>query len=283
MTTSNGAIQFVMRRAGSVYMGGPAIEDVRSICQRLQREGIASTVGYWNRRLDSPRIILESYLRALEFIRELQCDCYLSIKAPAFGFDAGLLEQILCQAKLTNTAVHFDSMAPDTVDRTFALIDEARRLYPNIGCTLPARWRRSLRDVDRVVNLGLRVRVVKGQWAGLRGDERDPRQGFREVIDHLVAKRARSVAIATHNPAAADYTLTQLKMAGLSCELELLHGLPERRMMEIARKHAAAIRVYIPYGDPALPYRLTEVGRDPRILFWFTRDLLRATLHKRSL
>src|SRR5438034_10010780 len=30
-----------------------------------------------------------------------------------------------------------------------SLIDEARRIYPNLGCTLPSRWRRSLGHADR--------------------------------------------------------------------------------------------------------------------------------------
>ena len=63
-------------------------------------------------------------------------------------------------------------MAPETVDDTFNLIGKARDIYAKLGCTLPGRWRRSLSDADRAIEMGLRVRVVKGQWAqfGISGD-----------------------------------------------------------------------------------------------------------------
>ena len=105
---------------------------------------------YWNGFLDSPRAVSDSYLRVLQVTRRLTADCYLSVKAPALGFDAGLLKEVLYEAKRTNTTVHFDSMASDTVDRTFVLIDEARRIYPSVklekdACALMCSLRNSPR------------------------------------------------------------------------------------------------------------------------------------------
>jgi hypothetical protein len=89
-------------------------------------------------------------------------------------------------------------MVPDTADRAFALIEEARRIYPNLGCN------------------------------------------FR------------------HDGAAAYWMWTEL--------LSWVYG---------ARENIGT-RVYVPCGRPGMPYRLKEIGRDPRILTWFTRDLIRA-------
>src|SRR5438034_8131912 len=163
----NRAIRFLLQRAGSVYTAGPEAEDAAAICERLALQGIASTVCHWTGYLDDPLAVSDSYLYLLRQIQRLQSDCYLSVKATALGFNAELLKGILHEAATTNTAVHFDSMAPDTVDRTFALIEQVRRIHPNLGYTLPARWSRSLSDTDRIVDLGLRVRIVKGQWSGL--------------------------------------------------------------------------------------------------------------------
>jgi proline dehydrogenase len=66
-----------------------------------------------------------------------------------------------------------------------------------------------------------------------------------------------------------------LKESGISHELELLHGMPQRRMLQIARQQNVATRVYVPYGHAGMPYRLKEAGRDPRVLLWFMRDLIR--------
>jgi proline dehydrogenase len=269
------AIQYLIGRAGKAYTAGPAVGHGESVCRRLGTEGIASTLSYWNAFFDDPGTVKESYLRAIAVIRRLASDCYLSVKAPAFGFNFELLKQILDEAARTQIRVHFDSLAPETVDRTFELIDKARRRYPHIGCTLPARWRRSFLDVDRVADLGLSVRLVKGQWAGPAGDETNPHEGFRSLVDRLALKGVQYAAVATHHPEVANECLRRFKSGGISCELELLHGLPQQEMLNIARQHNVPVRVYVPYGHPALPYRLREARRDPRILGWFARDLIR--------
>src|SRR5204862_6160169 len=125
--------------------------------------------------------------------------------------------------RLLSATVHFDALASDTVEPTFDLIAKVRDIYPKLGCTLPSWWRRSIADADRSIELGLRVRVVKGEWKGPDEDEIDPREGFLNLIDQL-AGRATHVAVATHNPMMARLSLRRLKNAGTPCELELLYG-----------------------------------------------------------
>ena len=275
MGTPASPIHSLIRRAASVYTAGQAVEDAHAVCQRLAREGIGSTMCYWDIYSDHPRFISQAYLELLGSMSNPGSDCYLSIKAPALKFDIELIKRVLQEAQRLNAIVHFDAMAPDTVDRTFSLIADAHALYPKLGCTLPGRWRRSLADADRAVDLGLRVRVVKGEWAGIGDDETDPREGFLHVIDRL-AGHAAHVAVATHNPTMARHSLRQLKNAGTPCELELLYGLPQQPLLKIARDYGVRARMYVPYGHAGLPYRLKNAVRNPRILGWFVHDLLRA-------
>jgi proline dehydrogenase len=277
MGTTTSAIQTLIGRAASAYTAGPAVGDVYTACERVAREHLATTVCYWNSPVDPPAFVAQCYLGLLRLAANLPTDSYLSMKAPALGFNVELLRKIIGEAQRQNRIIHFDAMAPDTVDSTFSLIDQARSIYSNIGCTLPGRWRRSIRDVDYAVDLGLRVRVVKGEWSGLNGDEIDRSEGFMNVVGRLADRRARHVAIATHDAGLAYECLGRLKRAGVSCELELLYGLPKRTMLKIARKHRIAARIYVPYGEAGLPYRLKDVVRNPRIFTWFARDLIRGS------
>ena len=273
----NPAIRFVLQRAGRVYTAGPAAENAVAVCESLAAQGFASIASFWTGYLDDPDLVCDSYIYLLDLIQRMKLDCYLSVKATALGFKSELVEKILHEAAAANTTIHFDSMAPDTVDRTFALIEQARRTYSNLGYTLPARWRRSRSDTDRIIDLGLRVRIVKGQWSGLNGDDGDPQDGFVRLVDRLISKGGRHVAVATHNPAVAHATLSLLKNSGKSHELELLHKLPRHRMLKIAREYEARTRVYVPCGEAGMPYRLKEIARHPLILVWFTRDLIRSS------
>jgi proline dehydrogenase len=249
------------------------MEDARAVCDRLAREGIASTVCYWDVFADEAAFISQNYTGALQGISKAAPDCYLSVKAPALKYDFSLIRKILDEARRLNATVHFDAMAPGTVDPTFDLIRQAREVYPNLGCTLPSRWARSLGDAEQAIALRLRIRIVKGQWIGT--DETDPREGFLKIVDQIKG-RALHVAVATHNPALARISLRQLKDAGTPCELELLYGLPQRPLLRVARHYGVRARLYVPYGQAALPYRLKEAVLSPRIIGWFLYDLLRA-------
>jgi proline dehydrogenase len=244
------------------------------VCERLSSEGLNSTICYWNGGSDLPKYVADSYVEVLNEIPNLHSDCYLSVKAPAINFDLELLKPVIDRAASIGAFVHFDAMAPDTVDATFNLITSAREIYPKLGCTLPGRWRRSAIDADRAAELGLRVRVVKGQWADPSVDV-NPEQGFLNIVDRLAGQHARHVAVATHNPNLARTALSRLRTTRTSCELELLYGLPSQLLIKIGRDLNVPVRMYVPFGRAWLPYRLKQIPRNPRLVAWFIRDLCR--------
>jgi len=276
MESAESTTRYLIRRAAAAYTAGPTVHHAQIVCERLVHQQLSTTVCYWNLPSDQPRYVAALYNQLLGLASLLQNDCYLSIKATALAFDADLLKTILGRAKSMGAAVHFDSMAPETVDRTFSLIEQARQSYRKLGCTLPGRWRRSLLDADRAVGMGLNVRVVKGQWAEEAGDEIDHRDGYLNVIDRLAAERAQHVAVATHNVELAREALRRLKTCGIPCELELLYGLPRKRMLQLARELDVSARMYVPCGQAGLPYHLRQAARNPRIIGWFLHDLVRA-------
>lgn len=261
-------------RAANAYAAGPELSGARAVCQRLSTEGLNSTICYWNGESDFPKSVVDSYIEVLNEIPNLHSDCYLSVKAPAINFDLELLKVIIDRAASVGALVHFDAMAPDTADATFNLIKRAREIYPKLGCTLPGRWRRSVFDADRAAEMGLRVRVVKGQWADPSVDM-NPQQGFLNVVDRLGAQRSSHVAVATHNPNLARTALSRLRSTGTSCELELLYGLPSQTLIKIGRALNVPVRMYVPFGRAWLPYRLKQIPRNPRLVAWFIRDLCR--------
>lgn len=261
------------RLAARSYAAGTELEDAVDACQRIARRGFASIVSYWNGDDDVPRTVADAGLAALGMVRRRGLDCYLSVKATALDFDDGLLGELLERGREPGIRIHFDSMWPEAAGRTFALIAGARAKAAAIGCTLPGRWPRSVRDADFGVERGLAVRVVKGQWVDPDDPGLEPRAGFLAVIDRL-AGRARHVAVATHDVPLACEALRRLQAAQTSCELELLLGLPVARAARAARDLGVPVRLYVPYGRAWVPYCVSQVRRNPRMLWWVVRDVV---------
>ncbi len=263
----------LIERAARSYVAGPELKDALRISRWVSGQGSAITLAFWNRTGELPRRVADAYVAALQALDRENLNCYLSIKAPSLGFDRDLLAEILEQGQRTGIPVHFDSLGPESADETFSLIGWALPRYPQIGCTIPGRWRRSFSDVDRAVEMKLSVRVVKGEWVDAEKPEVDLRTGFLAVIDRL-AGRARRVAVATHDPPLAREALRRLQAAGTPCSLELLFGLPVRKPLRVAFEVGVPVRFYVAYGRAWLPYCLSQFRKKPHIVCWLLRDAI---------
>lgn len=266
---------FVQRAARS-YIAGEHVDDALCVAAELQGRGIPSTLGYWDGDGEHPDAVMAQYLDALRHLSASPLDSYLSIKLPSLGYSLSRVEPIVSEAAQLQRRIHFDALEVDSVNRTWSLI-EALPDKSLLRCTLPGRWRRSVIDVAWVVSQQLAVRVVKGQFPDPMDRQRDPKQGFLEVIDRL-AGRAKHVSVASHEPALIEEALGRLTRAGTSCDLELLYGLAWRRGVRIANKLGVPARVYVPYGVAYLPYCLKEARRSPRLMGRAMLDALQQLL-----
>ncbi|HEY3769247.1 MAG TPA: hypothetical protein VGN44_11285 [Candidatus Angelobacter sp.] len=264
----------VLRRAASSYVAGPEFDDALRVALRLQGMNFMVTIGYWNGDADSPRHVADAYLQSLASMQGRKLD-HLSIKLPALDYSFDLLEEVLCAAKKLGVKIHFDSLGPETVDRTLNLIDRALLSHPNLGITIPTRWKRSLRDIDWAIERDVNMRIVKGQWpdnvAAKTADKAEP--DFVPAIWHL-AGRVNRVNVATHNPELISDSLECLYAAGTRGDVELLYGLPTRKALNAARQFGAPVRFYIPFGYAWLPYCLSQARKNPRILLRMVKDSL---------
>ncbi|HKX33630.1 MAG TPA: proline dehydrogenase [Blastocatellia bacterium] len=268
-----GGWEYVAKLAGRSYVAGSELSDAMKVYQRFARRNLTGIVCYWNGDDDQPSQVAGKYLEALDALAGQGDDCYLAIKAPALRFSRELTAQIVTGARTAGVRVHFDSHSAEEADQTLALVKEAVSRWPQIGCSLPGRWRRSLDDADRLCEMGVIPRVVKGQWEDPDHPEIDLREGFLEVIDRL-AGRARHVAVASHDVPLARESVHRLRKAGTSCELELLFGLPMRDALIMAEEEGLATRLYVPYGDAWFPYCLSQMRKNPRMLKWVIQNLI---------
>lgn len=272
----------LLQRAVRAYIVGPDAEDALRTCAAIDDRGGRSTVCYWNPTDQDPRETTRRYVDAARAMAGSGFDTQLAVKAPALGYSASSLAEVIGEARSAGLDVHFDSLEVDTADRTFALVGDLARHHDGLGVTLPARWARSLDDAEMAVETGLHVRVVKGAWGDGAVPERDVGGAYLELIDRLAGRAAR-VLVATHDPGVAHAAIARLRAAGTPCELELLLGMP---VAHVTRGVSVPIRVYVPYGHPLfLPYGVgvRSATREPRVFWWFAKDLaLGARKHRNA-
>ncbi len=257
------------------YIAGPTLQDAARISQPLAARGYWITLGYWDASGDPPSMVLQTYLACCEQLAALAGKNYLSIKIPAIANESGMFRALQEKSRETGVPLHFDSLNTGNASSIFDFIaDHADPSSGEIGCTLPGRWRRSLDDAERAIELGLAVRVVKGQSPDPADPDRDPSAGYLSVVRKL-AGRAKRVRVASHDPVVARESLAILKAAKTPCELELLYGLPLGSQVSLAAEFEVAVRVYVAFGHAFLPYALASLRQNPGALLRLLREAAR--------
>ncbi|HEX5358133.1 MAG TPA: hypothetical protein VFW93_18165 [Aquabacterium sp.] len=263
----------LLRAASRAYVPGPHLDDALTLARQLEAQGLRATIGYFNSDDDAPDLIAGHDLAAIDAATTLKHPAYVSIKAPPMLYDLNRIGMLARLARQHGQWLHFDSHGPETAAPTLRLMEALRDEHPRLGLTIPGRWVRSVRDAEWAIAHGVRVRVVKGQWACPDKPNMDQSAGFMAVIDQL-AGRAVEVAVASHDAQLVRQALQRLQQAGTPCELELLCGLPRHEVMAVARELGVPVRFYVPFGTAWLPYALGQLLRQPRMWGWMLKDLL---------
>lgn len=240
----------------------PAFELADAVTEAGQqaRWQIASTLGYFGASHECPRVVADMCLATIAQLARLDPVGTLSLRTGSLGGDGSLWQEILHCAAAHGVAVQLDAQSPEGVDATLALAEAGLRLHRAIGVTLPGRWLRSRADADRAVELGLRLRIVKGRRPDPQRPQFDEGIGFLGLISRIAGK-ACFVSIGTHDASLARSAATRLKSAGTPCELELLHGLPRQGALLAARDLKLPVRVYVPFGAAWTPHTPGQTAR----------------------
>lgn len=152
--------------------------------------------------------------------------------------------------------------------------------YRNAGIVLQSYLKRSAGDAARMIELGARVRLVKGAYKEPKAvayqRKEDVDASFVEIMQ-LLLERGCDPAIATHDP--DMLTATRMFASTRGCpadryEFQMLYGVRRDLQAEL-RDAGYRVRVYVPFGREWFPYFMRRLGERPANVGFVIRGLLR--------
>jgi proline dehydrogenase len=154
---------------------------------------------------------------------------------------------------------------------TLEIYRNLRDEHPDrVGIVLQSRLRRTLDDVDALIDRPTNFRLCKGIYLEPREiaytDAELIRRNFVLVLDRMMESGAY-VGIATHDELLVWESLRLIRKYGLDrdrYEFQMLLGVDEplRRIL-IDAGHR--LRVYVPYGEHWYPYSVRRLRENPQI------------------
>jgi proline dehydrogenase len=279
----------------SRFVAGMTVNDALNACEQMNREGIAATLdslGESVRTEAEARRSVDIYHQLLDEIEKRKLNANVSVKLSQVGmdFDPVLAERIVGEmvehAAKVHSFVRIDMEGSPYTEATIAMTERLAAKFPgSVGTVLQAYLFRTEKDVERLLEEGIRIRLCKGAY------KESPEIAFpaKPDVDANYVKLMKRMAsfskngrgvfcgIATHDEAIVDAMrafVSENKIDRSVFEFQMLYGI--RR--DLQRKLAAegfGVRVYIPFGPEWYPYFMRRLAERPANVLFLAKNFFK--------
>lgn len=278
----------LLRRAALRFVAGEHLPDAIAAIRRLNSAGLTATLDFLGEGVGTAaraEASGDAYVRIVEALRETGVDSNLSLKLTQLGLDVDpalcgrVLRRILDRAG--ETFVRIDMESSHYTESTLRLFEEVWAAgYRNVGVVIQSYLRRSAEDVERLMTLGARVRLVKGAYAEPATvafpHKRDVDLNFARLAERLLTGGTYP-AIATHDErliAGVLRVVSAQSIAPERFEFQMLYGV-RRDLQARLRRQGFRVRVYVPFGEEWYPYFMRRLAERPANVLFVLRNILR--------
>jgi proline dehydrogenase len=271
------------------FIAGEDLETALRITRQLNQEGFLVALDYLGEdthRVEDAEYAAEQYITLLEQIHKSGVNSCISIKLTQLGLDLGdtiarrNLEKVLAAARELNNFVWVDMESSKHTQAILDLFCELYPHYPHSGTVLQSYLYRTPQDLERLIALGARIRLVKGAYAEPKEvaypDKRSVDRQFKIQME-LLLKKGNEPAIATHDTRLISHAKRYAAELGLSktqFEFQLLYGISRELQKRLVAEGYRTL-IYVPYGEQWYPYFSRRLAERPANLYFILRSLFR--------
>src|SRR5262245_2476568 len=272
------------------FIAGETVEEAVDTSRRVQSEGLHITLDYLGesvRTAEEADAATRAYVRLLDVIVAAGIERNISLKLTQLGASIDRatcvdnLRRILEPAGRHGFFVRIDMENSPWTQMTLDIFETLwQQEYRNVGVALQAALYRTDRDVQRMNELGARVRLVKGAYK----EPETVAYQRKADVDAAFLRLTRTLldegtypAIATHDPAMIEGTrahATERAIAKDKFEFQMLYGIRRDLQVELSAE-GHPVRLYIPFGRQWFPYFMRRLGERPANLGFVMRGILR--------
>jgi proline dehydrogenase len=294
LARQEGVRQFVIsnptaRRLARRFVAGETLDDAIAATRSLNARHIGVSLDHLGENVADAReaeTAASDYIKILDRIHAEGLDANISVKLTALGLDIGQelaqanLARVLQRAQEHGIFVRVDMEGSDYTQRTLDLVTALHREYRNVGTVLQAMLYRTPRDLERLVERRIRVRLAKGAYMEPQSLAYPKKPDVDEAYLHLMRRLLEFgayPAIATHDEALIEEAKRFAAEKGIArarFEFQLLYGI-RRDLQERLARRGYNVRVYVPYGTQWYPYLTRRMAERPANLVFVASNMLR--------
>jgi proline dehydrogenase len=283
--TSNGTT----RRLAQRFVPGEDLAAAVEAARRSNQAGMTVSLDHLGEnvltREDAERA-RQAYTNALDRIAAENLNANVSLKLTHLGLDLGdefcaqQLRIVTGRAAALGNFVRVDMEGSEYTDRTLRIVKQAHAETDAVGTVIQAYLYRSEKDIQDLLSIGCRIRLVKGAYKEPSEiafpRKKDVDANYIKLMQLLIPSGIYH-ALATHDPNMIDATTRFAAERGIpkdKFEFQMLYGIRTDLQSRLVRE-GYRVRVYIPFGQDWFPYFMRRLAERPANLIFFAQNLLR--------
>jgi proline dehydrogenase len=257
------------------------------------QKAIINYLGEDHAEVERIRRNMKEYSILLERLYSDKIDGCISVKPSQLGLSVSYDLCLKNLKTLNKRATEFggftwiDMESSKYTDDTLMLYLELLRYQHNIGVALQSVLRRTPSDLLHLLEVGGKVRLVKGAYHENEHiaftSREEVNANYIKLLGMLfgsnyVNNNTIEFAIATHDSKLIEYTVRLWKNSKIGIknfEFEFLKGIRDELKRDLVEK-GFRVAEYIPYGDEWLPYSVRRLKERKRNLFLLARSLVQS-------
>ena len=281
------------RRAVRRFMPGEDAGSALDAGATFQADGITSMytrLGENITRVEEGDEVAAHYAELLGDIRRRGLDGEVSVKLTQLGFDLdvdrteGHVARLAELSAADGRTLWIDMEGSAYTESTIAFYERVKQGHPNLGLCLQSYLRRTAADLQRLLPIGPRIRLVKGAYAEPAGIAYAARHDVDanyvalavEMLDAIKAGKDVRIGLGTHDVRLIEQVAEHASALGLprtAFEVEMLYGIRVDQQRHLARE-GYAVRCLIAYGDAWYPWYMRRLAERPANVLFALRQIV---------
>lgn len=271
------------------FIAGESVHEAIEAAREVQARGMLVSLDLLGESVASHTEAAKAtreYQQVIEEIVDAGVERNISLKLTQLGLEIDRatatdnLRRILDLAGRKDFFVRIDMENSPFTEVTLDIFETLWQLnYRSAGVVLQSALKRSEQDMQRIIGLGARIRLVKGAYK----ESRSIAYASKSDVDAAYVRMMRVLltdavypAIATHDPAMIEATrlwARERQVAPDRFEFQMLFGI-RRDLQQSLVDEGYRVRVYIPFGSEWFPYFMRRLGERPANVGFVVRGIL---------
>jgi proline dehydrogenase len=285
---------WVARRAVRRFMPGEKVEDALAAAAKFKEQGfpvLFTRLGENVTRAEQHEEAAAHYEWLIEETNKRGINGEVSVKLTHLGMD---MDPAAMQAHMDRLAevasangertVWIDMEGSDYTELTIAEYERLKQQRPNVGICLQAYLKRTYTDIERLLPLDPKIRLVKGAYAEAheiaytKGREVD--QNYLalcvSMLGAIKAGHGLFMGMGTHDVRLIRQVADHAGSIGLakdSFDVEMLYGIRSDQQRKL-KDEGFRVRVLIAYGEYWYPWYMRRLAERPANVVFAVRQML---------